>query len=228
MQECNEKNTKYVYDHIPIFVCGQVPRIACIRSVMNTCISAVYFLYIYTACDVFYSALISYVANSSQSFSLWALHSAYGFITPWQPRYYHIYMCTHVVLTSRAGTLVQPRSFCPLLGWLPNRFQALYPYEFRGSHQEYAQTPGLLQPSGFHLAHSRARYPIYFRSCTLMSFLVATGNAHRPSGSILLCLVSVLRTQRFVTRFAQVKLCWILDSYFKLSHPCSSVNRFSD
>jgi len=41
--------------------------------VMNACISVVYFLYIYTACDVPYYCFISSVADPSWSFSLRAL-----------------------------------------------------------------------------------------------------------------------------------------------------------
>jgi len=40
--------------------------------------------------------------------------------------------------TNRAGTLVQPRGFCPLSWWLPNRFWALYHYWFHGSYRECA------------------------------------------------------------------------------------------
>jgi len=68
-----------IHSHcIPVYVCGQVPRTTCIRSVLNVFISVVYFLYIYTACDVFYYYFISCVADPSWLFSLRAFYSASG------------------------------------------------------------------------------------------------------------------------------------------------------
>jgi len=46
-------------------------------------------------------------------------------------------MYTHVVLTSRAGTLVPTLGFCSLLGWLPNSFGPI-PLWVRGSYRECA------------------------------------------------------------------------------------------
>ena len=110
-------------------------------------------------------------------------------------------------------------------------------------------------------------YPIGFRPCTLMRFMVATESVLRPlvtlafgfsfspfprwlpnrfkalysytfRGSYLecsqtfwvvqFCLVGMLSAQHFITKFAYVKLCRILDSHFKLSHSSSFVKRFSD
>jgi len=59
----------YLYSHIVfvfcilVFVCGQVPRIICIRSVTNAYISVVYFQYIYIICDVFYFCFNTSVAD---------------------------------------------------------------------------------------------------------------------------------------------------------------------
>jgi len=43
-----------VVDRVRGFVCDRVPRIVCSRPVTNTCSNIVYFLYIYTACDIFF------------------------------------------------------------------------------------------------------------------------------------------------------------------------------
>ena len=61
---------------VPLFVCSQVPKITYIRSVTNACISVIYFLCIYTACNVPYYCFITCVADPSWSFSLRALQSA--------------------------------------------------------------------------------------------------------------------------------------------------------
>ena len=63
---------------IPVWVCTCVLWTCISINVTNACISVVYFLYICTACDVLYYYFISCVADSSWSFSLWALRSASG------------------------------------------------------------------------------------------------------------------------------------------------------
>jgi len=50
----------YHCECVPVFVCRQVPRATCIRSVTNAYISVVYFLCIYIACDVPYYCDVSY------------------------------------------------------------------------------------------------------------------------------------------------------------------------
>ena len=99
-------------------------------------------MYIYYVCDIFFYYFIPCIADTSWSFSLWALYSASklytrppGFSTLWQSSYCHD-MYTRVVLAARGGTI-------------PNLWAAFSLQVF------YTQLLGCVQPPGFYALPGR-------------------------------------------------------------------------